>query len=149
MMERSFGLILLSLALFVVSFFLPAYQETYFNGLGWECAQVCLEMLKPGSDEFNNPDRWYFGSFNLSNLAMSIMPILLLTVFRERGVPLSIVIVQGILILHVISWPVRVWLSDSNGHILWGYYVWLISMIVIFTISICREPKSGKEKDHI
>ena len=101
-------------------------------------------MLKePDSGGF---DFWYYGSFNLSNLAMTVMPILLLTVFRKRAVPLGIVIVQGILLLHVLSWPIIV-LAGVGGSVLIGYYLWLLSMMIIFGISIRRESKPVQAAD--
>ena len=105
---------------------------------------VCFDVLKePDSGGF---DFWYYGPFNLSNLAMTVMPILLLTVFRKRAVPLGIVIVQGILLLHVLSWPIMV-LTGVGGSIQLGYYLWLLSMIIIFGISMRREPKPVLEVD--
>ena len=99
---------------------------------------VCFDVLK--EHDSGGFDFWYYGPFNLSNLAMAVMPILLLTVFRKRAVPLGIVIVQGILLLHVLSWPIMV-LAGVGGSIQIGYYVWLLSMMIIFGISMRREPK--------
>ena len=141
-MRRSIKFTLLGWGLFGISFFLPSYKEPHFDGVGWECAVICFNVLKEsGSGGF---DFWYYGPFNLSNLIMAVMPILLLTVFRKKAVPLGIVIVQGILLLHVLSWPIMV-LADVGGSIKIGYYVWLLSMMIIFGISMRREPKPVQE----
>ena len=140
-MKRSLTLTLLGLGLFGISFFLPSYEEPHFDGVGWECAMVCFDVLK--EHDAGGFDFWYYGPFNL---AMVVMPILLLTVFRKRAVPLGIVIVQGILLLHVLSWPIMV-LTGVGGSIQIGYYVWLLSMMIIFGISMPRKPEPFLEAD--
>ena len=102
---------------------------------------VCFDVLK--EHDAGGFDFWYYGPFNL---AMVVMPILLLTVFRKRAVPLGIVIVQGILLLHVLSWPIMV-LTGVGGSIQIGYYVWLLSMMIIFGISMPRKPEPFLEAD--
>ena len=145
--KNSIALTLLGLGLFGISFFLPSFKTSHFDGAGWECAKFCLEVLM--NDSPRELNFWYYGLFNLSNLAMVVMPILLLTVLRKRAVPFWIVIVQGILLLHVISWPIRV-LIEGGGTVRIGYYQWLISMIIIFGISLCRASSgSGATPDSL
>ncbi len=121
-------LIIIGTLLFYISFFLPSYH-TY---LGYECAKLCSFDILEDLDLFNIEFYYYF-SFTFSNIMMIILPILLLSRYRNAPTPLYLCIIQVILLLHVISWLFPV--GDIN-EIKIGYYVWLLSMCIILYVSI-------------
>ena len=124
-------LTILGICLFVVSFFLPAYESL----TGYECAEFCaLYTFDLDVGEFA-----YYFPFTFSNLAMVIMPILLLTKYRCAPVPKVIIVTQVILLLHVLSWL----FVERISLILIGYYVWLLSMIIILFVSIYTRRSSN------
>lgn len=117
-------LFIASLMLFIASAFLPAYT----SDTGWDCAQVCVEsILFLGSIKW--PWGYYHFAFNFSNLFMVSVPIIYL-IKRNWRVPLFLRIIQLLLILHVISWPILNLERLENIRI--GYYLWLFSMILVF-----------------
>jgi len=115
--------------LFVISLFLPAYE----GGNGYQCAELCAVDLY--ADNLGN--RWYYFPFTLSNLLMVVLPILLLTKYRKVTVPKPIIVIQVILLLHIVSWL----FVGGIKNIQIGYYIWLLSMVLILYVSI-RSRKS-------
>ena len=122
-------LTILALCLFVISFFLPAYDV--FDG--GDCAALCAVELF--ADDLGN-DAYYF-PFTFSNLLMVVLPILLLTKYRRVTVPKPIIVIQIILLIHVVSWLFEGGIKDIQI----GYYVWLLSMVLILYVTI-RSRKS-------
>jgi len=124
--EKAISVLLItSLGLFITSAFLPAYT----SDTGWDCAQVCVESIL-----FLSSIKWPWGyyhfAFNFSNLFMVSVPIIYL-IKRNWRVPLFLPFIQLLLILHVLSWPVINLERIEDIRI--GYYLWLLSMILVFT----------------
>ena len=160
-------LTLLAILLFGISFFLPSLDYSGGDEVGWECAYQCL-FLPSRKLELDDFGWYYYSAFNLSNLAMVTMSIRLLTTYRKKAVPLGIVIAQGVLLLHVLSWPIILAQEEVDllygargevevGYYLWfstfevevGYYLWLLSMIIIFGLSISRESVFKSQKSNL
>ena len=129
--------------LFVVSFFLPAYDLPISGNSGYECALYCLWDIWVTWDW----DGWdfadvawlaYYFSFSVSNIAMIVLIPLLATVFRRKRVPLFIRVIQVILIMHVLSWLVFNIASGDIGDVRIGYYLWLGSMCMVLWCSLRR-----------
>jgi len=148
-------LTLLAILLFGISFFLPSLDYSGGDKVGWECAYQCL-FLPSRKLELDDFGWYYYSAFNLSNLAMVTMSIRLLTTYRKKAVPLGIVIAQGVLLLHVLSWPIILAQEEEvdllygvRGEVEVGYYLWLLSMIIIFGLSISRESVFKSQKSHL
>jgi hypothetical protein len=126
-----------SLVLFAAAAFLPAYT----SDTGWDCAQVCVESII-----FLSSIKWPWGyyhfAFNFSNLFMVSVPLLYL-LKRKWSVPLFLPIIQLLLILHMISWPILN--IESIQDIRIGYYVWLLSMILVF-IAMGLKRRTANQK---
>jgi hypothetical protein len=126
-------ILLIALLLFVVSFFLPAYDGAY----GYVCALLC-------SWDIWGWDIWaadfaafaYYFPFSVSNIAMIILIPSLATVFRRKRVPLLIKVIQVILIMHVLSWLVLHLAFGQIGSVRIGYYLWLGSMCMVLWCSL-------------
>ena len=117
-------LLIISLGLFIASAFLPAYT----SDTGWDCARVCVESIGfLGSIKW--PWGYYHFAFNFSNLFMVSIPAFYLFK-RNRRVPLFLPLIQLLLILHVISWPILNFERITDIRI--GYYSWLLSMLLVF-----------------
>ena len=129
-------LLIVGLVLFIASAFLPAYT----SDTGWDCAQVCVESIAfLGSIKW--PWGYYHFAFNFSNLFMVLVPLLYLLKKNWR-VPIILPLIQFLLLLHVISWPIINF--ERIGDIRIGYYLWLISMILVFTAMwVKRKSVSG------
>jgi len=145
LIEEGFGMktkfTILGVCLFVISFFLPAFWHDYGYICAWKCI---LELWNPkGIGSII-----YFFPFTFSNLLMLILPVALLTKYRDKPVPKSIICVQVILLLHVLSWfyfgPRIVFADEVNfQHIEIGYYVWLLSMCLILGASLVSRKSKG------
>ena len=120
-------LLVISLVIFVASFFLHAYEARSTVYPGWFCAYFCF--LWPIEAKFNEWQYFYYSAFNLSNLFMIIVPTFIL-LKRTWHVHTFLRIVQILLLFHVISW--LFFERIENGEILVGYYVWLFSMVLAF-----------------
>ena len=128
------------LVLFVGSFFLPAY----YGLSGYTCAETVFKEMKnihlidfqKGllSQLFQVVTNLFF---NFSNLLMMVLPILLLTKFRKRKIPAWLIVVQIVLLLNVLLWPIYHWIDELEtlSEIESGYYVWLVSMCLILIAS--------------
>jgi len=132
-------LTIVGIILFVTSFFLPAFWHDYGYTCAWKCI---LELWNPNGIG----SIIYFFPFTFSNLLMIILPIALLTKYRDNSVPKSIICIQAVLLLHVLSWlyfVARIVFGDEVNflHIEVGYYVWLLSMVLILYAAI-RSRKS-------
>ncbi len=133
-------LLILGLVLFIASAFFPAYT----SDTGWDCARVCIESIL-----FLNSIKWPWGyyhfAFNFSNLFMVSVPMLYLFKSNWR-VPLFLPAIQLLLILHVISWPILN--LDRIEDIRIGYYLWLVSMILVFA-AMWMQRKSQNEMTRV
>ena len=139
--------------LFVVSFFLPAYDLPISGNSGYECALYCLRDIWVTWDWYGwdfADVAWlaYYFSFSVSNIAMIVLVPLLATVFRRKRVPLLIKVIQVILIMQVLSWLVLLMAHGQIGDIEIGYYLWLGSMCMVLWCSLRRrniEPASAPD----
>lgn len=134
-------LVWIALALFFVSFLLPAYGvngalvigQVTAELTGYECA---LHVLAMTIDFEHDEDRLYFAAFILSNLLMLTVPFLLIVRYRDRPTPVPLLIIQLLLLLHVASWWFRS--LDEWWMIRSGYYVWLVPMIFMLAASLTQ-----------
>ena len=132
-------LTVLGICLFVVSFFLPAYDVLK----GWECANFCVwDVFGIWNDDIESTVViFYYFSFTFSNILMLMIPLLLLKRYQNRAIPKAIITTQVILLLHVISWFFQNAYDSTLGDLRAGYYVWLLSMIVILCASLLSRKK--------
>lgn len=127
--------------LFLISFFLPAYADLS----GYTCAVACLFYYSE-CVESARPWTLYFFPFTFSNILMFVLPILVVSVCRRRRLPFGILIIQLILFVHVVSWPILMSLGCLEGSIKGigiGYYIWFVSMVLMLR---CTFLKTGRSK---
>ena len=137
-------ILLIALLLFVVSFFLPAFEGQH----GYFCALFCLWGIWDDWVSADIATIAYYFPFSFSNIAMIVLVPLLATVFRRKRVPLLIKVIQVILIMHVLSWLVLHIANGTIGDVRIGYYLWLGSMCMVLWCSLrCRnvEPASAPD----
>ena len=104
---------------------------------GWECAHaVGANLLGFLDDSFNFKKdfaEWvYYSAFNVTNLALLVLPIMAFTKRFGQFSPLLPWFV-GTCFLHTASW----WFSEKQ-QILAGYYVWLLAVGVLFAACVAR-----------
>jgi hypothetical protein len=127
-------IILTSLILFVISYFLPAY----YGEFGYNCARYCL--LEMWSYQTNFWIILYYFIFNITNIIMIIMPLFILSSYYDRSasqkIKFYLKILFTLLFLHVLSWWFIHFFSDSEiKNIQIGYYLWAFSIgLFVFTI---------------
>ena len=135
--------------LFIVSFFLPAY----YGVSGYDCAEAVfkemgdihlIDFQKGVLMPLYQVTSYLF--FNLSNTLMVVLPVLLLTMFRNRPIPTWVIVAQFVLLLNVLHWPVFHLIADeeSISDIDIGYYVWLVSMCLVLAASWLSRKRSSK-----
>jgi hypothetical protein len=123
-----------SLALLITSALVPAYS----SDTGWDCAQVCIESIGfLGSIKW--PWGYYHFAFNFSNFFLVLVPLLYILKKNWR-VPLFLLLIQFLLLLHVVSWPIIN--IERIKDIRIGYYLWLLSMILVCT-ALCMKRRSA------
>jgi hypothetical protein len=132
----------IAVTLFIVSFLLPAfeYEEGYFY------AVACMVIFIPTFDVYDLWPRIYWFLFTFSNLIMLLLPILLVTRWRYKKIPIGIRILQLILLCHVISWPIIAFFGEFLDMIHTGYYVWLLSMIIMAVVTFTKKDAGQQEK---
>ena len=127
---RNLGL--LALTAFVISHFLPAYN----NGSGFACFSHCWStLLKP---DFSDGSWFYYSGLAICNiLFVGLVAALFLT---EAGRKLRS-IVSGALFLHVFSWLVSHLFGQSSeiAEIKIGYYVWLFAYGLLVAAHLSKE----------
>ena len=131
--------------LFVISFFLPAYQGGKDWSMGYQCAEFCaIEVWDELGDKEGLYVLLYYFPFTFSNLIMLILPLLLLTRWRNTAIPKCIIGLQIILLLHVLSWAGLPMTDGGISAIKVGYYIWLLSMCIILYVTInSRKAEQG------
>jgi len=140
---RKMKLLITALILFVASFFLPFYMEMP----GYECALFC--MLVWGGNLFITEWQWqaYYFAFTLSHIMMILMPVLLSTVLKHKRIPIGLIVAQIVLLIHVVSFLVmhiahdikylgNTNMGDAIPDINVGYYIWLLSMLLMLVVTV-------------
>ena len=129
-------LLVMASCLFIGSFFLPSYY--IFNG--YECAKFCAW------DMWSFPEMTgiaYYFLFTISNLLMILVPVLLITKLKHKRIPIGLIVGQIILLGHVITWQLLDIIDDSDAEIKIGYYIWLMSMVLMLGCTLSKR-KSDK-----
>jgi len=134
--------------LFVISFFLPAFDGGKNYTMGYQCAKMCaIDLWDVWDDDFWDDDFYsllYYFPFTFSNLIMLVLPPLLLTRCRYIAIPKYVIGLQIILLLHVLSWICIGLANNDINDIRVGYYIWLLSMFLILYVTICsRKAEQG------
>jgi hypothetical protein len=128
-------LLLAAVALFAVSFWLPAYQPASRPMPGWECLQVCAEA---GAEVLKHPfkslGQYYYAGFVLSNALFVVIAVWAALRPSRRRLRTSL---AAIILLHVVSW----W-PCGYKEIHYGYFVWLLSFVLLFAVAVV--PRSAR-----
>jgi hypothetical protein len=122
-------------AVFVISFFLPAYE-----GLkGYQCAWFCILFLFEHS-----PDLWsllYYPAFDVTNLFMIFLFAIRISGRRIKRRK----IINGlsiVLLAHTLSWVVLHLMKDADiSDIEIGYYLWFLSMAGLVFLNLIAPGK--------
>ncbi len=140
--KKTNRLLLLAVSLFVVSFFLPAFDGCS----GACCAGICMVGVWYNATEWGATA--YYFLFTLSNALMVIMTLLLITVFKRRKLPVWLLMTQIALIVHVVSWPLVVVAAFGEDFlsVQVGYYVWLLSMLLMLWCALRRRTMIQRTK---
>jgi|GEM_PF-3559167 hypothetical protein len=126
----------LAAVLLLVSLLLPAFRteirdsNVTLHHSGFECARFALSYPFELNRQFH--DWIYISAFNVTNLALLILPILAFTKRFGRFSPLLPWLVAACF-LHTASW----WFGEKQ-HTQSGYYVWLLAVGVLFAACVAR-----------
>jgi hypothetical protein len=147
-------LLVTAVSLFIASFFLPFYLD----GSGYECAVFCMLVWQGG---WLVPTgflaKLYLFSFTISHAMMILVPILLLTRLKHKKVPIGLITAQIILLTHGVSFLIlaiahdikyrgNAYMGDATPDINIGYYIWLLSMIIMAVISLTKKDAGQPEE---
>ena len=130
---RNLGLA--AVVVFVISHFLPAYND----GSGFLCFRFCWDVLL-GHDTTLFSGAWfYYSGFAISNI---LFIGLVVALFVTKKCPRLRSVVSVVFFLHVLSW----WVLHLLGQppqltdIKIGYYVWLIAYGLLVAAHFWKEP---------
>jgi hypothetical protein len=122
----------LAWVLFGISLTLPAFKDMS----GWACAQSVFTFLF--DFEFKEVCSWlYYSAFNLTNLTLLLLPILVFTPFLSRFY-LAARWLVGACFLHTLSWFVWGLCNGGIHELKAGYYLWLLAVGVLLASCIAR-----------
>ncbi len=124
-------------AVFITSFFLPAYSGSN----GFECFNYCLGiLLKYPEDSFL---KWlYYAGFVVTNIAFALVLALRLVRSRFR---ITGFIVTAVAFFHVLSWLLVHLRKEDIALIKAGYYLWLLAygLLLVAQILEGRKPNAA------
>ena len=130
-MKTSRNLALAAIAVFVSSYFLPAYNDES----GFACFRECWEILL-GNSKILSVSWFYYGGFVISNI-LFIGLVASLFVTQEHRKLSSVVSV--IVFLHVLSWFLVFIISGKPSQVAdlkIGYYVWLVAYALLVAANL-------------
>jgi hypothetical protein len=129
-------LLLVAGAVFIASFFLPAYS----GSRGVECFNYCWGLLWKYSEESDSFLKWlYYAGFVVTNVAFVL--VLALSVTRSRF-HITGFIVSALAFFHVLSWLCVNMRRTDIASLQVGYYLWLLAYALLLTAQIGEGRKS-------
>ena len=136
-MKTSRNLALAAIVVFLISHFLPAYED----GSGFGCFSFCWSVLWGNDPKAFSGGWFYYSGFAISNiLFIGLILALFVTkkAYRFRSV-LSV-----LFFLHVLSWLVLNIFEQPPeiSKIKIGYYLWLIAYGLLVAAHLCKKPKA-------
>jgi hypothetical protein len=135
-MKTSRILGLAAILIFVISYFLPAYE----NDSGFVCFGDCWEMLLGHDTKILSGGWFYYGGFVISNiLFIGLAAALFVTQGRRKFSS----VVSVIVFLHVLSWFVVPFISGKPSQVTdlkIGYYVWLMAYALLVSAHLWKKP---------
>jgi hypothetical protein len=138
--SRNLGLV--AVVVFIISHFLPAYE----NGSGFACFGVCWNMLLGHDAEILSGSWFYYSGFAISNI---IFPVLVLALFVTDKSRKLRSVASVVFLLHVLSWSV-LHIFQQPPHITElkvGYYVWLIAYGLLVAAHFWKAPGESLESN--
>jgi len=135
---RNFALV--AVAVFAVSYFLPAYG----SGSGFACFGVCWEMLLGHDTKVLSGAWFYYSGFVIANLFFIGLVVALFATTNPRRLRLAFSIV---FFLHVLSWLVlNIFQHPSQlVEIKLGYYVWLCAYGLLVVAHLWKDSNGRLE----
>ena len=132
---------LLAVCLFVGSFFLPSLRFAGDALTGYDCAMACFNAFRGESAILI--DLYHF-SFTFSNIMMILLPVpMMIAVLRRNKIPAGVKVIQMILLGHVVSWLMVNVVEGQLWMIGIGYYVWLLSMVLMFWCTLANNRRTS------
>lgn len=152
-MKWSLSLACSAWGVYALSFFLPAAEGMR----GWECAAWCAGfMCQSYQDLFRNwkqfPLDWEeirFDSFNFANLFVLVSPLLYWISSRNSRCLFWLRFSSVTAFVLVWSYYFQVLLQGNGGDLRSGFYLWILSFLLLFLASILRRkqnPTTGSKQ---
>jgi len=110
-------------AIFLLSFFLPAYRPDREAYSGWECLKFCLCVFGGGSAE--DAWRFYYFGFAITNFLFLLIWYLAANGSRLRSMCAWLSLLP---LAHVVSWFILNFLNREPREAIsvdYGYFTWL------------------------
>ena len=133
MTSRNSGLV--AIAIFVISYFLPAYGD----GSGFTCVRFCWEVLSGHDTEILSGAWFYYSGFMIANVCFIGLATTLFVTTRHRRLRL---VLSLVFFLHVFSWFVLHLFQQPSQltELKLGYYVWLCAYGLLVVAHLWKEP---------
>ncbi len=132
---KSRTLLLVAGAVFITSFFLPAYS----GSRGFECFDYCWSLLWKYPEE-SVPKWLYYAGFVITNVAFVLVFTLRLARSRFH---ITGFIVSALAFFHVLSWLFVNLRRTDIASLQVGYYLWLLAYILLLVVQISEGRKSN------
>ena len=135
-----YTLLFLGWAIFITSFFLPAYTGLMEPAPGWGAAYVSLVSIKIDF-EYPDPEKIYWFSFTPCNILMLLSPFIVFRAKKKKYLHWYLISMVAATLL-VSSWGVRSIRQIGGGEVLIGYYLWFLSFLLVTISLFIKRPQN-------